>query len=63
MAGTPLPDDEGNRLVALVSSTRQRSAQFLRDRNRKRAAKGRKRRVSRALLALLVVLLGLFFCH
>ena len=61
MAGTPLPEDEGNRLVALVQRTRQRVGQAMRDRGRKRAARGRKRGVSRALIGLLAVLLGLFF--
>ncbi len=61
MAGTPMSDDEGNRLVALLGTARQRSAQYLRDRSRKRAAKGRKRGFNRGLVALLVVLLGLFF--
>ena len=61
MAGTPLPDDEGNRLVAFVATARQRAATYVRDRGRKKAAKGRKRGVNRALLALLVILFGLFF--
>ena len=61
MAGTPLPDDEGNRLVALIATARQRAATYVRDRGRKKAARGRKRGVSRVLLALLVVLFGLFF--
>jgi cell division protease FtsH len=51
----------GNGFAALLAAARQRTSQFLRDRSRKRAAKGRKRGVSRALLGLLVVLLGLFF--
>jgi len=61
VAGTPLPDDEGNRLVAFVATARQRAATYVRDRGRKKAAKGRKRGVNRALLALLVILFGLFF--
>jgi cell division protease FtsH len=48
-------------VAALVGRTRQRLVQAWRDRQRKRAARGRKRGFSRALLALLVVLLGLFF--
>jgi len=56
-----MPEDGNGGFSALLATARQRTGQFLRDRSRKRAAKGRKRGVSRALLALLVVLLGLFF--
>src|SRR5581483_7847049 len=57
-----MPEDEhGNRFAEFTSQVRQRASQLYRDRQRKRAARGRKRCFSRALVALLVVLLGLFF--
>src|SRR3954452_21862384 len=56
-----MPDEGGNRLVQIARELPQRAQQAYRDRQRKRAAKGRKRGFSRALVALLVVLLGLFF--
>ncbi|HET7530962.1 MAG TPA: ATP-dependent zinc metalloprotease FtsH [Mycobacteriales bacterium] len=61
MAGTTLPEAGDRSVVALAGQARQRISQAWRDRQRKRAARGRKRGFSRALLALLVVLLGLFF--
>ena len=61
MPGTPMPEETGNRLGALARQLPQRAAQAYRDRQRKRAARGRKRGFNRALVALLVVLLGLFF--
>src|SRR3954466_1069369 len=57
-----MPEDgDGNRLVEAARQLPQRVVQAHRDRQRKRAARGRKRGFNRALLALLVVLLGLFF--
>jgi cell division protease FtsH len=56
-----LPEAGDRSVVALAGQARQRISQAWRDRQRKRAARGRKRGFSRALLALLVVLLGLFF--
>ncbi|MDQ1695126.1 MAG: cell division protease FtsH [Frankiaceae bacterium] len=61
MAGTPMPEDSGNRGLTIVRQVPQRLSQVWRDRQRKRAARGRKRGVSRALIGLLVILLGLFF--
>src|SRR3954466_1094490 len=57
-----MPEDgDGNRLVEAARQLPQRVVQAHRDRQRKRAARGRKRGFNRALVALLVVLLGLFF--
>ena len=61
MAGVSVPENEGGGFAAFVLTVRQRTTDFLRDRGRKRAAKGRKRGVSRALLALLAILFVLFF--
>jgi cell division protease FtsH len=54
-------DRDGGGIAGFVTTTQQRARDAWRDRKRKRAAKGRKRRFSGALLALLVILLGLFF--
>src|SRR3954452_24749239 len=56
-----MPDEGGNRLVQIARELPQRAQQAYRDRQRERAARGRKRGFNRALVALLVVLLGLFF--
>src|SRR5881227_3232582 len=61
VAGISVPENEGGRFGAFVATARQRTTDFVRDRRRKRAAKGRKRGVSRALLALLAILFALFF--
>jgi cell division protease FtsH len=61
VAGTPMPEDGSRGAAALVQQARQRVSQAWRDRQRKKAARGRKRGFSRALVALLLVLLGLFF--
>jgi cell division protease FtsH len=54
-------DEAGNRLATLTQAVRLRLSQTWRDRARKRAARGRRRGFSRAIVALLLVLLGLFF--
>jgi cell division protease FtsH len=61
VAGTTLPEAGDRSVAAVAGQLRQRVGQAWRDRQRKRAARGRKRGISRALLALLVILLGLFF--
>jgi cell division protease FtsH len=63
VAGTEAPEEIStiDRLAGSLRGARQWAATFWRDRQRKKAARGRKRGVSRALVALLVVLLGLFF--
>jgi cell division protease FtsH len=62
VAGTTMSDaDERSSFVDVIGQARTRVAQFWRDRQRKRAARGRKRGFNRALVALLVILLGLFF--
>ncbi len=61
MAGPSVSQDRPNAVVAAVGPVVQKVSQAWRDRQRKRAARGRKRGFSRALVALLVVLLGLFF--
>jgi cell division protease FtsH len=61
VAGTSLADDRANPAVDAARRVGQAVTQTWRDRQRKRAARGRKRGFSRALLVLLAVLLGLFF--
>ncbi|HET7529694.1 MAG TPA: ATP-dependent zinc metalloprotease FtsH [Mycobacteriales bacterium] len=61
MPGTTSVEQSDHRALALARRTRDTVAQRVRDRQRKRAARGRKRGFSRALLLLLAILLGLFF--
>jgi len=61
VTGISMPENAGGRFGAFVVTARQRTAEFVRDRGRKRAARGRKRGVSRLLLALLAILFALFF--
>jgi cell division protease FtsH len=61
VAGISVPENEGGGFGAIAAGLRKRATEILRDRSRKRAARGRKRGVSRALLTLLAILLALFF--
>jgi cell division protease FtsH len=61
VAGTSVVEERPNAAVATVQRAVGKAGQVWRDRQRKRAARGRKRGFSRALVALLLVLLGLFF--
>src|SRR3954463_1708369 len=59
--GTTETEPTDNRVLAFARQARDGAVQRWRDRQRKRAARGRKRGFSRALLLLLAILLGLFF--
>ena len=61
MAGTTMSDTGESRFAGVIGQARTHVAQYWRDRQRKRAARGRKRGFSRVLVALLLILLGLFF--
>jgi cell division protease FtsH len=56
-----VPEPSRRSVGSVLSQARQRASEWLRDRKRRSAAKGRRRAVNRALLALFVVLLGAFF--
>jgi cell division protease FtsH len=60
---TALPEaaDRRRSPVAALTGAQQAVLQWFRDRKRRNAAKGRRRGFNRALVALLVVLLGIFF--
>src|SRR3954463_13828985 len=59
--GTTETEPTDNRVLAFARQARDGAVQRWRDRQRKKAARGRKRGFSRALLLLLAILLGLFF--
>ncbi|MFN2538840.1 MAG: ATP-dependent zinc metalloprotease FtsH [Mycobacteriales bacterium] len=61
MTGAPMPEASENTAIAFARSVAGRVNQAWRDRQRKRAARGRKRGFNRALLLLLAILFGLFF--
>ena len=61
MPGTTATEQSDSAVVAAARGFGDAAAKRWRDRQRKRAARGRKRGFSRALLLLLAILLGLFF--